>query len=229
MAIREACVYLGFNEDIDERVLRERVERQDIAELLRGTHRLTIAAGDVVFVPAGLPHAIGPGMFIVELQEPTNFSILIEHAGLPVTADQAHLGLGWDLALRAVDRRGYALDELGAFMPRREPIGLRDATLLPQIADEYFRARRLTLAPADVLVAPPSFAIGVVLAGDGLVATAGDALPVRAGQTFCLAALAGAAEFRAGARGLEVIICLPPDPERLPGHTLGPIEEQRTI
>jgi hypothetical protein len=32
-------------------------------------------------VPAGLPHAIDPGLFLVELQEPTDFSVLLEWEG----------------------------------------------------------------------------------------------------------------------------------------------------
>ena len=32
-------------------------------------------------VPAGLPHAIDPGVFPVELQEPTDFSVLLEWEG----------------------------------------------------------------------------------------------------------------------------------------------------
>ena len=31
------------------------------------------------FLPAGLPHSIGPGVLLTELQEPTSFSLLAEY------------------------------------------------------------------------------------------------------------------------------------------------------
>jgi hypothetical protein len=34
-----------------------------------------------VLVPAGTPHAIGAGVLLVELQEPTDLSVLLEWAG----------------------------------------------------------------------------------------------------------------------------------------------------
>ena len=64
-----------------------------------------MSAGDAVFVPAGAPHAIGDGMLIVELQEPTDLSILLEWEGFGIDDEQAAtLGLGWDVALASVER-----------------------------------------------------------------------------------------------------------------------------
>ena len=67
-------------------------------------------AGQVVFVPAGTPHAIGPGVMLTELQEPTSFSVLAEHSAFGVGEDAATLGLGWDLALSCFDLRGRQRD-----------------------------------------------------------------------------------------------------------------------
>ena len=39
-------------------------------------------AGDAVFVPAGTPHAIGDGILMLELQEPTDFSVHARVGGL---------------------------------------------------------------------------------------------------------------------------------------------------
>ena len=83
-------------------------------------HALDLAAGDAVLVPAGLPHAIGEGAFVVELQEPTDLSILLEWSGFEIDgATDGHLGLGFDVALAAVDRRGWSADDIS---------GLRGAT-----------------------------------------------------------------------------------------------------
>ena len=51
--------------------------------MLGALHRVPVAAGDAIFVPAGMPHAIGEGLLIVELQEPTDLSVLLEWEGFP--------------------------------------------------------------------------------------------------------------------------------------------------
>ena len=52
-----------------------------------------------------MPHAIGDGILIAELQEPTDLSILLEWDGFGIDDEQAAtLGLGWDVALASVER-----------------------------------------------------------------------------------------------------------------------------
>ena len=71
----------------------------------RAATRVAVSAGDAVFVPAGVPHAIGDGILIAELQEPTDLSILLEWDGFGIDDEQAAtLGLGWDVALASVER-----------------------------------------------------------------------------------------------------------------------------
>ena len=46
--------------------------------MLGGLRRVPVSAGDALLVPGGTPHAIGAGILLVELQEPTDFSVLME-------------------------------------------------------------------------------------------------------------------------------------------------------
>src|SRR3954467_12449325 len=95
-------VWLGLREEVEPERYRRWIEEQDVDALLGSLHHLVVRPGDVVFVPAGVPHAIGGGALIVELQEPTDFSIICEWKNFPVDARDAHLGLGWDVALEAL-------------------------------------------------------------------------------------------------------------------------------
>src|SRR5215211_3314689 len=88
-------VWLGLSEDVEPERYRAWIEEQHVDALLGSLHHLVVRPGDLVFVPAGVPHAIGGGALIVELQEPTDFSILCEWKGFPVDPHDAHLGLGW--------------------------------------------------------------------------------------------------------------------------------------
>ena len=60
--------------------------------MLAVTNRVPVEAGDSLLCPAGTPHAIGAGILLVELQEPTDWSILLQWRGFPLGPDDATLG-----------------------------------------------------------------------------------------------------------------------------------------
>src|SRR5438874_2709825 len=76
-------------------------------ELLAAMHERPTQPGDVWWIPPGLPHAIGAGIFMLEIEEPSDFSIVAETGGLPIDRADAHLGLGWEVTIDAFDRRAH--------------------------------------------------------------------------------------------------------------------------
>jgi mannose-6-phosphate isomerase len=170
-----AEVWLGLTEDVEPDRYREWIERQERGALLGSLHKLTVRAGDIVFVPAGVPHAIGAGALIVELQEPADLSIVCEWNGFPIDPAHAHLGLGWDVALGAL--------RLSAFEPR---FGL------PAEAARFFQV--------DERAEPAGrFAVLLVLEGEGEL----DGQPARAGDAFVIPAAADAFDVRGDLRALR--------------------------
>ena len=88
--------------------------------MLERMHRIEVRRGDGILVPAGTVHAIGEGVFVLEAQEPTDFSILLEWSVTTETRDGSHLGLGFDTAMGAVSHRRLDPDRLrGLSSPRR--------------------------------------------------------------------------------------------------------------
>ena len=72
--------------------------------MLAALHELPVRAGDALLVPAGTLHAIGAGILLLELQEPSDLSVLVEWQRFGVNSGAEHLSLGWDAALAAADR-----------------------------------------------------------------------------------------------------------------------------
>jgi len=208
-------VHLGFTRDVDAAELAGWVDRQDAAAMLGAMHALPVSAGDAVLVPAGMPHAIGEGILLVELQEPTDFSVLLEWEGFEVDGrDDGHLGIGFDVALQAVDRSGLAVDQVLALAAGRDEKAEIDGQwfLFPPAADPYFRAERLLPGPLDVPWMAAGFAVLVVIAGAGtLVTESGGTLPLRRGDTVLVPHAAGWSEVRGD---VEVIRCRPPRPDK---------------
>jgi mannose-6-phosphate isomerase len=172
-----------------------------------------VEPGDCIFVPAGIPHAIGEGVFLVEIQEPSDLSVLLEWSGFEVDgARDGHLGIGFDLALGCVRRSAVGADELTrlarrtAAIPESRP-GVR--SLLPPGANAFFRAERLQPRPAVSL--EPAFAILVIVDGDGRLETEdGGILGLSRGDTALVPYAAGSTELTGA---VDAIRCLPPLPE----------------
>jgi mannose-6-phosphate isomerase len=104
----EAEVWVGLREEVEPARFLEWIRAQDVDRLLGSLNRVSVRAGDVVYVPAGVPHALGAGLLIAEVQEPTDFSLLCEWRGFPIEPEDSHLGLGWDEAVGALDLDAHA-------------------------------------------------------------------------------------------------------------------------
>jgi mannose-6-phosphate isomerase len=72
-------------------------------------NKIQVSIGDAIFVPAGVPHALGPGLLLIEIQEPADYLFRADRqwkeAGVTLTDDQRHLGLGYETMLKAFDRK----------------------------------------------------------------------------------------------------------------------------
>jgi mannose-6-phosphate isomerase len=186
-----AAVWSGFKGPVELDEVREWMRSQDSAAMLAAMHELPVAAGDVVFVPAGTAHAIGDGILLLELQEPTDFSVLLEWDGFELSPHDGHLNLGWDRALEALDRDASEAP--------------RAADTLPTEADPYFRAERIS---GDASL-DAGFSILVVLSGEGAL-VAGDVTTALARGTAVLIPY-GAGETRL--EGVTALRCRPPAPD----------------
>ena len=204
-------VHLGFRHDVDAATLADWVTGQDTEAILGATHRLPVAVGDSILVPAGIPHAIGAGVFLVELQEPSDLSVLLEWKGFDVDgASDGHLGLGFETALACVERSGWGKEELAMLRSvRQDGTGRRPGVdlLFPPEADPFFRAERIR--PADAAPLTAGFSILVVTAGSGTLEWGRRWRNVARGDTVLIPFSAGDCVLRGS---LDAIRCMPPDP-----------------
>jgi mannose-6-phosphate isomerase len=199
-----STVHIGFSEPVEPETVAEWVARQDSVAMLGALNEVTVRPGDTVFVPAGVPHAIGPGVFIVELQQPTDLSVTLEWKGFLDAEAGGHLGIGFDTALGCVDRSGWDTDRLGSLVWHQEDTGAPVRDLFGQPARGFFQAQRVR-GGAEL---EPSFGVLVALSGTGVLHTehAGD-VPVAGGDTFVLPHAAGATTV---AGDVVALRCLPP-------------------
>ncbi len=108
-------VYIGFKENITKEKWRELFERQDVLGMLGTMHKIEVKAGDTILVTGGTPHAIGAGCFMLEIQEPTDYTMRAERvtvAGEILTPMQMHYGVGEENMLDCFEYVGVSEKEL---------------------------------------------------------------------------------------------------------------------
>ncbi|MBR4887904.1 MAG: class I mannose-6-phosphate isomerase, partial [Clostridia bacterium] len=110
----ESCIYLGFKEGITREHWEELFHRQDVAGMLDCLHRFPVKKGDVFLVTGGTPHAIGRGCLLVEIQEPTDYTINTERyslSGVERSDSTMHRGLGFEKMFECFDYLGRSMEE----------------------------------------------------------------------------------------------------------------------
>ena len=187
----DAVVWVGFAEPVEPAELARRVDAQDSEWMLAHLNRIDVRPGDGILVPGGTAHAIGAGVFVVEIQEPTDFSILLEWSVTTAGREDSHLDLGFDVALGALDHGAMDAEALTTLLHHTEPDATSDAPipLLSPTADPYFRLDLVAPADGAGVAVPAGFAVLVVLDGAGeLVGADQVAVSVERGQVWAVPA-----------------------------------------
>lgn len=93
--VKDPYIYFGFENVPDKAEFKKAIENQDADFICSCLKKIPVKPGDVFLVPGGQPHAIGEGVFMMEIMEPTDFAVRIEFK-----------------------RGGYVLPESARFMDR---------------------------------------------------------------------------------------------------------------
>jgi len=207
----DAYALLGFNRPVTPSEVERWVAHQEVPEMLAALNRVPLRAGDTLFVPAGLPHAIGPGITLVEVQEPTDLSILLEYGGYPgFTQSSALLGLDLHTAVTGLEMSQWSEKQLATLAAGRS---FDDSTvaqrLFPATADSFFAAWRLDVDTRHTLAV--GFSVLVVAGGHGLLESHSANFKLEPGMTVLIPYGAGEVSLVGPVRA---ILCTPPAPRQ---------------
>lgn len=179
--VTDPFIYVGFQRPPTEQELREMVINQDMAALENCFDRIPVKPGDTFIIPGGTPHALGEGVFMIEIQEPTDFAVRLEfeRAGYVLPEIARFMGRDVDFGLSMIDRTAYPLADLDAnFRCRphdRLPLseGSWRETLIGAAQTPCFRVQQTHVH--DLCVRQDdTFSINIVTAGE---------LDIRVGET----------------------------------------------
>lgn len=175
------------------------------------------AAGEVWYVPGGLPHALGEGLTVLEVMEPSDLVVRceFEREGMVVPPPARFMGREPAEALKICDYTEWPLDRLQSTyrVPPHELLStsnFRESQLIGPRQIDCFEVRKLVVFHPAEYALDGRFRIGFVHQGRASLAVGGGQLHVRAGECFVVAAAADLLALKPeGEDPLEIFFILP--------------------
>ncbi|GHT52081.1 mannose-6-phosphate isomerase [Spirochaetia bacterium] len=211
----EPYLLMGFRPGVTREHWQEMFQRQDIHAMADCLNSVIPKAGDTYLIPGGLPHAIGPGCFLVEIQEPTDLTLRSERTmqdGTPIPDKLVFQGLGEELLM---DCFHYEVMNETALQLHHESVRFPGGSVYSPLASQEdtpcFSIERVACKEPLSFTAP-EFSILAVLSGGGTINSDNNhSLPVKKGdQFFCPVATKGFTVNGKTEDELEFILCHPP-------------------
>ena len=185
-----AKIFFGFKDGVDEKKFRAAIKDSEFDKnaMERLMCSITPKVGDVFLVPAKTVHAIGAGCLILEVQEPTDFTIQPERfcGDYRLSDEEMYLGLSSDDAIKCFD---FGNQPTAKVTPKT--VYDKNGVFVEQLIDEKltpcFAINRIKCEVGSFpLNVRDSYAVYIVTLGEGAVVGDGYRRELRAGDYFFL-------------------------------------------
>lgn len=180
----DSFVFAGLERGVSRTQLRSALQSEGVEACL---HKVPVRAGNVLFIPAGTIHALGPGLLIAEVQQTGDLTYRLWDWGRFDAEGRLR-----DLHLeQALDCADFAQAPIQVQVPR-------NLTCKPQLCAEllletaWFVMHRHTASQPFCLDRDDRFHVLMVLDGQAKLRSGLDELPLRLGQTLLVPATAEA-------------------------------------
>ncbi|MGB0369988.1 MAG: class I mannose-6-phosphate isomerase [Opitutales bacterium] len=210
-------IYMGFQRPPEKGEFKRIIEEQDIESMLACFDKVPVQVGDVFLVPGGMPHAIGEGVFMIEIMEPSDLVVRIEfeRGGYVLPESARFMDRGVDFALTMFDYNPVTVDQLKErFFCEPEVLDQQGESVESILIDERktscFRVNRLKVQGTFKRTFE-SFCIGIVTSGSGTIMYESTCLSVSEGERFFVPAKAGELCLESN-NGMELVLAFPPKP-----------------
>lgn len=213
--VSEPYIFLGFQRPISKEKLREAVLEQDLQTILSCFEKIPVRSGDVFIVPGGLPHAIGEGIFMIEIMEPSDLAVRLEfeRGGYVLPEADRFMGRDVDFAIDMIDFTARSIDQIkkDCFCRRRiltQQGSATESVLIDETRTPCFSVHRLDVTGRFVKNSNTFYA-GVVTEGEGIIVAEPERKKVKKGDKFLVPFRTGDLEFIAD-NHLEIVLVFPP-------------------
>ena len=211
----EPHVYLGFKEGVTKEEWERAFWEQNIEKMLSMLHKFNVSKGDMFFVRHNIPHCIGPGCFVCEVQEPSDLIFRTELKkidGSFMSIAEATMGLGVDEMMNNFDYNGLSKEEtLNKY--KIEPHILFIDThasfkqLLGYDVSNCFEIKQLDLLEGNFKIPGAHFCIAIIADGSGEIKMKSGEFSIKKGDYLILPHSLDYIVFEG--KHLSVLLCYP--------------------
>lgn len=205
-------VLLGFKEGVRRADFEKGFWADDIRAMEACCHKIPVEVGQVFNVEAGVPHAVGPGCFLVEVQEPSDITVgaVRKKDGTREEQDFFNRRL---LGCYAYEGRSYEENLKRFCIPprllRAGSWGSEQLLLGGAARSPYFSFTRLEAAGPTELTATGHLQVGLCLQGSCRLTAAGGTLAVKKADEFFLPAAVGPVQVLPQGGPVVLVLCHP--------------------
>lgn len=209
-------IYLGFQNPPSKEKLKEAIEIQDIDFLESLFEKIPVKKGDCFIVPGGLPHAIGEGVFMIEIMEPTDLVVRIEFEknGYVLPEEARFMNRGIDFALSMIDFKPLPIETVQSKCFITERLAgdygtAKEFVLFNETITNCFRMNKLVVE-GKFSLKKDSFYIIIITDGSGQIQSNAETFHVKFGDKFFIPASTDMIQIDTGS-SLEIILAMPPE------------------
>ncbi|MHB9071394.1 MAG: class I mannose-6-phosphate isomerase [Sedimentisphaerales bacterium] len=213
---QEPYILMGFKPGVTREVFAKAAYAEDSAAMEQMLHKIPVSPGQTYFVSGRMPHAIGPGVFMLEVQEPSDLVITPERycADVRLTDKEMWGLLPPEQAIEVFDFTSQTEAELlGRVFAQHKVIAktaeLEVCEIIGKSFTDAFGLRKAIVRGTGRIELPGAFAIIVVEDGHGMIRWAGGEKNIKRGDYFLQPAALPWLEYQTGQK-LDLLICLPP-------------------
>jgi mannose-6-phosphate isomerase len=189
-------VYMGFKPGVTREQWKALFDAQDIPGMLDCLHKYYVQPGDTILIEAGIPHAIGAGCLLVEIQEPSDYTIRLEKtspSGLQIDDFLIHQGLGFEKMFDIFKYDTFTREETLSNwqVPPviiKESEGNKEIELIGYKRTPYFRMTQVEVQTETEVQGDGVFSGLYILSGDAAILTGDERLCVKKGDQLFIPA-----------------------------------------
>lgn len=193
--ITEPYIYAGFQRPPARAELKEWIETQNIPAIADCFDKIPVKTGDVVLLPGGRPHALGEGILMLEIMEPSDWAVRFEfeRCGYVIPEAARFMNRGIETALdvfnfdpvtRANIDSEFRCPTITVYEDKQD--NKLECLIGPDLTDCFTVKRAHVITFMSRHEAP--FFIGIVAEGSGTLEIDGEQIPLTQWETFFIPA-----------------------------------------
>jgi len=193
--ITNPYIYAGFQRPPTRAQLKEWIETQNIQAIESCFDKIPVKPGDVVLLPGGRPHALGEGILMLEIMEPSDWAVRFEfeRCGYVIPEAARFMNRGIETALDVFNFEPVMPEEIDAEF-RCSTIDIYEDAKQNQLAcligpelTDCFTVKR-AIIHTQLPRHETSFFIGIVTQGSGEILIDNEHFPIKQWDTFFIPA-----------------------------------------